>query len=200
MTHTAAYLASLSTLILRTPTENLSLVFGDDIPLTDEIFDTLFPGVSQYRPSDTTTRLCQRIVRLIKQPKLVAGKTVYASPSAIAYASCLLIRIRCSGYQFVIDIEGLIGLSVFVAYKYLIDWTEGQRSHWARSLEMSGRRMGIVERSFLEAFQYKAWIKDDDFRRLVGRMDLLWKETLESQAMESRPAPPDFVFKKFGKY
>lgn len=199
MTHTAAYLASLGTFILRAPTEILTPVLEDDIPLTDESCYPCIPNMSQYSPRGTTTRLCQRIVGLVKQPKTVAGNTVYTSPSTVAYALCLLVRFRLSGYRFLVGIDELIAISVFIAYKFLIDWGEGQRSHWAVSLEMSGRRMGGVERSFLEALQYNAWVKNDDFRRSVGRMDLLWEETLEKQAMELRPAPPDFVLKTFGK-
>lgn len=199
MTHTAAYLASLATFILRASTETLAVVFDDEVLLTDEFFDSWVPSTSQYSPRGTTIRLCQCIIGLVKQPKIVAGKTVYASSSTVAYALCLLVRFRSLGHQFPVDVDELIALSVFIAYKFLIDWGEGQRSHWAVSLEMSGRRMDVVERSFLDALHYNAWIKNAEFHRVVGRMDLLWEETLEEQAMKLRPTPPDYVLKIFGK-
>lgn len=199
MAHTAAYLASLGTFILRAPTQTLTIVFEDEFPITDECFGLWVPNVSQYSPHNTTARLCQRIFGLIKRPKTVAGKTVYASSSTVPYALCLLVRFRFLGLHLNVDIDELIAISVFIAYKFLIDWGEGQRSHWAVSLEMAGRRLGVVERGFLEALHYNAWIKDVEFHRLVGRMDLLWKEILEKQAMESRSPPPEFVLKMFGK-
>jgi len=199
MVHTAAYLASLGTFILHAPYETLTVSFADDAPLTDESFDVWIPNMSMYSPRGTTAPLCQRIIGLVKRPRTVPGKTLYASPSTVAYALCLLVRFRISGLQLNVDMDELIAISVFIAYKFLIDWGEGQRSHWAVSLGMSGQRMGVVERGFQEALHYNAWIKNVEFHRKVGRMDLLWDETLEQQAMESRPAPPDFVLKMFGK-
>jgi hypothetical protein len=154
--------------------------------------------MSQLRPRDATTQLCQRIVRLLKQPKVVPGvEDVYASPSTIPYALCLITRFRLACAWPEIGEDELIIMSVYTSYKFLVDWGGERLSRWGLSLEMSGSRLAAIERGFLKGIDYGVWIRDSEFSGVLKRAEMLWKDSMEKEAKLARPLPPDFVLKRF---
>lgn len=196
MAYTAAYLASMGTFILRAPPATLTTMFESSTPEA-LAFIPLLSGTAQYRPRDTTIRLCQRLMCVLKQPRYFASEPVSASPAIVPYALCLLVRFRllCAWWQ--VDDDELLSIAVFVAFKFLNDWA-ARRRYWAVALEMSEPKMGVVERGFLQALQYRVWVQDGEFARWEARMEGLWGQVLERQMMEARSPPPNFVVRLFG--
>lgn len=191
MTDTATFLATLGTFILCTPLNTLTDTFRSN-PF--EPSDLLCQISTTFQPRDSTSRLCQRIVRWLQQPTAVEGRDpVVASPSTIPLALCLLVRFRLACAKPQTTNDELLATAVFVAYKFLVDGGEERRSRWAVALEMGEGRMGVVERGFLETLGHGVWVRDGEFLMCVGRMEWLWEEGLEELAMAARPMPPRFA-------
>ena len=113
-------------------------------------------SISQLNPRDSITRIWQRLVCWLKQPKVIGGEEkVFASLSTIPLALCLLIRFRKTDEKAWFNDNELTAASIMTSYKILIDWSEGSRNQLSMLFEINKSRLQVVEHRFLEAFDHK---------------------------------------------
>jgi len=186
----ASFLARLATSILHIRWPILERIFDNTSPCD---IRTLALDPDSPKPDELTTKTCHYLAYILK------SNPASPSPDTIPYALCLLLRFRlipnAVGESLVsrdVPDEMWIVMAVYLAHKFLVDWSE----RWNAPFRLDNRGFVRAEMEFLAVLGYRVWIKDEEYAFINGRLNELWTEVYREAA---KPALPAFMVKRFGR-
>ncbi|KAF1840668.1 uncharacterized protein K460DRAFT_436171 [Cucurbitaria berberidis CBS 394.84] len=186
--YTAAFLARLSTFILHAPLDIVSSIFTlsskcDGEPLRID------PNCMALQPDTLTSATCQRLLRMLNLP------VAHASPSTIPLALHLLFRFRLASHgEDASDASSdgmgdgvLVAVSIYIAYKWLMDGGEENTKRWTEALGMNNEYFVYTEIQLLGRIEYRVWVQDEEYVGFKGKAEELWEGVFKKAA---RPTVP----------